>query len=161
LTDSESSARKYAFLLLNYRSRSEKELRERLEKKGFSENHIFSTIKHLKETGYLDDHALALDLKRQAFDNKLLGHSSAKRFLLNRGVPDEIIDETLEYNEETEADKIKKLIEKKLRTTGNCPDKKKEKRLWDFLVRKGYSFSTIRNALHNLIRIEEEEEGNE
>ena len=161
MTDSEASAKKYAILLLTYRSRSEKELRERLEKKGFSENHISSTLRHLKKTGYLDDHALALDLKRQAFDNKLLGHKSAKRFLLNRGVPDEIIAETLEYNEETEADKIKKLIEKKLRATANYPDKKKEKRLRDFLVRKGYSFSTIRNAFHNFIRIEEEEEENE
>jgi regulatory protein len=161
LTDSEANARKYAFLLLNYRSRSEKELRERLEKKGFSENNISSTLRQLKEAGYLDDHALALDLKRQAFDNKLLGHNSAKRFLLNRGVPDEIIDETLEYNEETEANKIQKLIEKKLRTTGNYADKKKERRLWDFLVRKGYSFSTIRNAFQNFIRIEEEEEENE
>jgi len=144
-------------MLLNYRSRSEKELRERLEKKGFSENHIASALRHLKESGYLDDHALAQDLKRQAFDNKLLGFNNAKRFLLNRGVPDEIIDETLEYNEETEANKIKKLIEKKLKTTGNYPDKKKEKKLWDFLVRKGYRFSTIRNALHDIIRIEEEE----
>ena len=157
MTDSEPSARRYAFMLLNYRSRSEKELRERLEKKGFSENHIASTLKHLKEAGYLDDHTLAQDLKRQAFDNKLLGYNNAKRFLLNRGVPDEIIDETLEYNEETEANKIKKLIEKKLKTTGNYPDKKKEKKLWDFLVRKGYRFSTIRNALHDIIRIEEEE----
>jgi len=144
-------------MLLNYRSRSEKELRERLEKKGFSENHIASTLRHLKEAGYLDDHALAQDLKRQAFDNKLLGYNNAKRFLLNRGVPDKIIGETLEYNEETEADKIKKLIEKKLRTAGNYTGKKKEKKLWDFLVRKGYRFSTIRNALHNIIRIEEEE----
>jgi len=161
LTDSEGSARKYAFLLLNYRSRSEKELRERLEKKGFSENHISSTLRYLKGAGYLDDHALALDLKRQAFDNKLLGYNSTKRFLLNRGLPDEIIDETLGYNEEIEAGKIEKLIEKKLRTTGNYTDKKKEKRLWDFLVRKGYRFSTIRNALHNIIRIEEDEEENE
>ena len=161
MTDSEVSARKYAFLLLNYRSRSEKELQERLAKKGFSENHISSTIKHMKDAGYVDDLALALDLKRQACDNKLLGHNSAKRFLLNRGVPDEIIAETLEYNEETEASNIIKLIEKKLKTTGNYPDKKNKKRLWDFLVRKGYSFSTIRNALHNFIRIEEEEEENE
>jgi regulatory protein len=145
-------------MLLNYRSRSEKELRERLEKKGFSEKHISLTLLQLKEAGYLNDLALALDLKRQAFDNRLLGHNSARRFLLSRGVPDEIIDDTLKYNEETEADKIKKLIEKKLRTAGNYPDKKKEKRLWDFLARKGYSFSTIRNALHDIIWIEEEEE---
>ena len=158
MTDSEANARKYAFMLLNYRSRSEKELRERLKKKGFSENNISSTLRQLKEARYLDDHALALDLRRQAFDNKLLGHNSAKRFLQNRGIPDEIIDETMEYNEETEANKIKKLVEKKFKTTGNYPDKKEEKRLWDFLVRKGYRFSTIRNAFHSFVRIEEEEE---
>ncbi len=114
-------------MLLNYRGRSEKELRERLEKKGFSENHVSSALKHLKDAGYLDDRALALDLKRQAFDNKLLGHNSAERFLRSRGLPDEIIEETLEYNEEIEADKIRRLIEKKLRTTGSYPDKKKKR----------------------------------
>ena len=148
-------------MLLNYRSRSQKELRERLKKKGFSENHISSTLGHLKEAGYLDDHALAQDLKRQAFENKLLGYNNAKRFLHNRGLPDEIINETMQYNEEAEADKIKKLIEKKIGTTGNHIDKKKEKRLWDFLVRKGYRFSIIRSALHTIIRIEEDAEENE
>ena len=41
---------------------------------------------------------------------------------------------------------------------GDYPDKKKEKKLWDFLVRKGYTFSTIRDAFHNLIQLEEEKE---
>jgi regulatory protein len=145
-------------MLLSYRSRSEKELKERLEKKGFSECHISSTLRRLKQAGFLDDHALALDLKRQAFNNKLLGHNSAKQFLLSRGVPDEIVNTALIYDEETERQTIQKLIEKKLKTMGACPDKKKEKKLWDFLVRKGYTFSTIRNAFHNLIKTEEEKE---
>jgi len=157
LTDSEPSARRYAFLLLNYRSRSEKELRERLEKKGFSENHIASTLGHLKEAGYLDDQALAQDLKRQAFDNKLLGYNNAKRFLLNRGVPDEIVNETLTYDEETETQKIQKLIDKKHKAMGACPDIREKKKLWDFLVRKGYTYNTIKNALHNFTQVEEEE----
>jgi regulatory protein len=145
-------------MLLSYRSRSEKELQERLEKKGFSERHIASTLRHLKQAGHLDDHALALDLKRQAFNNKLLGHNRAKLFLLNRGLPDEIVNAALKYNEETETQKIQKLIEKKRKTMGDCLDKKKEKKLWDFLVRKGYTYSTIRYALHNLLQIEKEEE---
>jgi regulatory protein len=156
LTDSEASAKKYAFLLLSYRSRSERELQERLEKKGFSERHISSTLRHLKQAGLLDDHALALDLKRQAFNHKLLGHNSAKRFLLSRGVPDEIVNTALKYDEETEAQKIQKLIDKKLKTMGDYPDKNKDKKLWDFLVRKGYTYRTIRNAFHNIIQIEEE-----
>ena len=144
-------------MLLSYRSRSEKELQERLKKKGFSEHHIAVALKHLKQAGHLDDHALALDLKRQAFNNRLLGHNRAKVFLLARGVPEEIINETLTYDEETEAQKIQKLLDRKLKTMGACPADKKKKKLWDFLVRKGYTYNTINNALHNFTRFEEEE----
>jgi regulatory protein len=144
-------------MLLSYRSRSEKELQERLKKKGFSGQHISVTLKHLKQAGYLDDHALALDLKRQAFNNKLLGHSRAKMFLLDRGVPDDIVNETLTYDEETEIRKIQKLMDKKLKTMGDCSGDKQRKKLWDFLARKGYSYNTIRNAMHNINHVEEEE----
>jgi regulatory protein len=158
LTDSAPDAKKYAFRLLGYRSRSENEIRERLEKKGFSEGNITSTLKHLKENGYIDDHALALNLKDHAFNNKLLGHNRAKMFLSNRGLPGEIVDAALQYDEEAESEKIQKLIDKKLKTMGNYLDKKNEKKLWDFLVRKGYTFSTIRRACQNLKRVGEEEE---
>jgi len=144
-------------MLLSYRNRSEKELQERLRKKGFSELHISVTLKHLKQSGYLDDHALALDLKRQAFNNKLLGHNRARIFLLDRGLPDDIVNETMTYDEETEAQKIQVLMDKKIKTMGICPDNKERKKLWDFLVRKGYSYNTIRNALRKLTQVEEEE----
>ena len=144
-------------MLLSYRNRSEKELQERLRKKGFSELHISVTLKHLKQSGYLDDHALALDLKRQAFNNKLLGHNRARIFLLDRGLPDDIVNETMTYDEETEAQKIQVLMDKKIKTMGICPDNKEKKKLWDFLVRKGYSYNTIRNALQKLTQVEEEE----
>ena len=144
-------------MLLGYRSRSEKEMRERLKKKGFSEQHIASTLKNLKQAGYLDDRALAQDLIRQAFNNKLLGHNRAKLFLLNRGVPDEIVNETMAYDEEAEAQKIQKLIDKKMQTMGDFPGDKKKKKLWDFLVRRGFSYNTIKHALRNMTRFEEEE----
>lgn len=147
----------YAFMLLGYRSRSEKELEERLQKKGFSGSNIASAIDCLKKNGYLDDCALALDLKRQASDNKLLGHHRTKKFLLDRGLPNEIVNAALIYDEETEAVKIKKLIEKKLHNMEKHPDKKDKKKLYDFLVRKGYGFSTINSALHDFTEFKEEE----
>jgi regulatory protein len=156
LTDSAAKARKYAFMLLGYRSRSEKELEERLQKKGFSGDQISVTLEYLKKNGYLDDCALALDLKRQASDNKLLGHHRTKKFLLDRGLPDEIVNAALTYDEESEAEKIKKLIDKKARNMGKYPDLKEKKKLYDFLVRKGYSFSTINTALHKFTEFEEE-----
>ena len=144
-------------MLLSYRSRSEKELQERLKKKGFSERHIAAALQNLKQAGHLDDNTLALDLKRQAFDNRLLGHNRAKLFLLDRGVPDAIVNETMAYDEEAETQKIQKLIEKKLKTMGACPDNRGKKKLWDFLLRKGYTYNTIKNALRNFTQVEEEE----
>jgi regulatory protein len=157
LTDSEANARKYSFMLLSYRGRSEKELRERLEKKGFSGRHIAGTLIYLKQAGLLDDHALALDLKRQAFHNKLLGYAGARSFLISRGVPDDIVDTSLTYDEEAEVQKIQKLIDKKLKSMGDYSDKKNARRLRDFLARKGYSYSAIRTALRNRMKFEEEE----
>jgi SOS response regulatory protein OraA/RecX len=61
------------------------------------------------------------------------------------------------YDEETEAQKIQVLMDKKIKTMGICPDNKERKKLWDFLVRKGYSYNTIRNALQKLTQVEEEE----
>ena len=159
MTGLAASAKQYAFRLLGYRSRSEKELRERLEKKGFPKDDIANAVIDLKGAGYLDDHALALNLKRQAFNNKLLGHNRAKRFLLDRGLSDEIVSVVLKYDEDTEAEKIQKLIDKKLKTMGNYLDKKKEKKLWDFLARKGYTFSAIKRAMQNIMRMGEEEGG--
>jgi regulatory protein len=157
LTDSAAKAKKYALTLLGYRSRSEKELEERLRKKGFTGDQISFTLESLKKNGYLDDYSLALDLKRQATENKLLGYNRTRKFLLDRGVPDEIVNSALTYNEDAEIRKIQKLVEKKLRGMGRCPDPKNKKRLWDFLARKGYSFSVIQDALRNLTGIEEEE----
>jgi regulatory protein len=157
LTDSAASARKYAFKLLGYRNRSEKELEERLQKKGFTADQISDAVRQLKKAGYLDDYALALDLKRQASDNKLFGHYRTKKFLLDRGVPDEIVDSALTYDEEAESEKIRKLIDKKLRIMGKYPDKNFRRKLFEYLIRKGYSFSTIKKSLREFSEIEEEE----
>jgi len=158
LTDSAAKAKKYAFRLLGYRSRSEKELEARLQQKGFSGDDVSFTLKQLKEAGYLDDYALALDLKRQASDHKLLGYTRTKKLLLDRGVPDKIVNAALTYDEEAEAGKIRMLIEKKIRTIGNYPVDKRKKRLWDFLVRRGYGFRVIRDAFRDFPEIDFKEE---
>lgn len=157
MTDSEAEARKYAYRLLSYRSRSIKELQERLEKKGFGNNEISSTLKHLEKAGFLDDQALALNLKHQASDNKLFGHHRTRRWLLERGIPSEIVDATLEYSEDAETHNIRKLIDKKLKSMGNYPAEKKMKRLHDLLMRKGYSYGIIKTALQNTFHREEDE----
>ncbi|MDP1758646.1 MAG: DUF6429 family protein, partial [Thermodesulfovibrionales bacterium] len=48
-----ADAIRYAYRLLSYRDRSEKELTDKLKWKGFSEEIIQQTINHLSEKGFI------------------------------------------------------------------------------------------------------------
>lgn len=133
--------------LLSYRGRSEKELRERLGKKGFSETVVSSTINHLKHIGLIDDKVLAEALKREALTTKLLGQNGARRFMVNRGIPVKIINSMFTHNEKEDIENAKRLIEKKLRVIKDYPAEKIKRRLYNLLIRKGYSFDTIKMVL--------------
>ena len=157
MTGSAAKARSYALTLLRYRGRSEKELRDRLRKKGYQQVDIDATVVNLRDSGFLDDEALAENLKRQAMTNKLLGFDGARRFMQQRGLPRQIIDRALMYDEETELRSIEKLIDKKQRTIEKYPEPKRTRSLVGFLMRKGYPLHIIRKALKNRYMHEEME----
>jgi regulatory protein len=142
-----TDAKRYAFKLISYRGRSENELREKLIRKGFSVDIISQTLSYLKQAGFIDDRALAESLKRQALQNRLLGYSGTKRFMLSRGLSHAIIESSLHFDEDIEIKNARKLLEKKIGGTGRVATIKEKRRLWNFLARRGYSFSTIKKAL--------------
>ncbi|MBI5639007.1 MAG: regulatory protein RecX [Nitrospirae bacterium] len=158
MTDSAGDAKKYAFRLLAYRDRSRAELRERLEKKGFPGDVISVAMAELQKSGYLDDRALAKNLRRQATDNRLLGFQGIKRFMGKRGLSPEVIDEALDYDEDAEISNARRLLEKKLRSMGDHLTIRHRRRLWNFLTRRGYSFGVIRKVLEGIEFHEETEE---
>jgi regulatory protein len=144
-------------MLLRYRGRSEKELRDRLTKKGYQQEDIGAAVVYLKEYGYLDDRALAENLKHQAMTGKLLGFEGTRRFMRQRGLPRDIIDGAMRYDEATELVTLEKLIDKKRRTVEKYPEPRRTRSLIGFLMRKGYPLHLIRKALNNRIADEEME----
>lgn len=143
----DDKARQYAFKLLSYRGRSEKELKERLKKKGFSETVITSTLNNLRHIGLIDDMLLAESLKREAMTTKFFGQHRARKFMLDRGIPRNIIDLVLTSNEKEDIENAKKLLDKKLRNLENFPSEKIKRKLYNLLLRKGYSFETIKAVM--------------
>jgi SOS response regulatory protein OraA/RecX len=125
-------------------------MRERLLKKGFPEDTVSGTLEYLKQTGLIDDAALAANLKRLALDQRHLGYGAARQFMQKRGLPRELIGQTLGYDEETELANARKLLDKKCRTMGNYLTKKDKKRLYDFLARRGYLPVVIGKVLGDL-----------
>ena len=155
LNVNKADAIRYAYRLLSYRDRSEKELTNKLKWKGFSEEIIQQTINHLSEKGFINDTALALSLRRIAEDARLLGNRGVRIFLLRRGIPEELIRDVFTGDDSDEAIRADKAVSKKLKAIENYSDEEIKKKMWRFLVRKGYSFDTINKILRQF-KIKEE-----
>lgn len=148
---SQSDAKNYAIKLLSYRSRSKREMLDRLGKKDFDSGHIDSAIKFLEDTGLINDKVLVHDLVRYATETKSLGKRGIRMFLAKRGIEKELIDNTLSTHEsETEEKAAVKFVERKLRTMKNYPEDIVRRRLWGMLQRRGFSINIIQKALELL-----------
>jgi regulatory protein len=145
MPDDFTKAIQYSCKLLNYRQRSEKELIERLKRKGFDAWAAGEAVRHLKDSGYLDDGALARTLRREAEDVKFLGLSGAKYYLMRMGISGGMADEALSgYDELAPA---RKLMDRKLRTLRGYPRAVARRRLYGLMRRRGYSSDTVRKTL--------------
>ncbi len=140
------SALKHAFRLLGYRDRSEKEMLEKLMKKGFSAEVAGNAVVYLKNRGFIDDRRFAWILKKAAAERKHLGRSGTRAYLINKGVSGDIVDEIL-GDEDNYLDTARNLIEKKLRGLKSCDEETIKRRLWGMLARRGFSYGTINKAL--------------
>ncbi len=139
-------ARNYAFRLLSYRSRSQKEILERLEKHGYPENVINLIIEELKDSGLVDDKKFAMTFAQ----DRLNFAKKGKRFifveLLRKGIPKSDIEEALKkINDETKV--AQKLIDKYQKRYVKLEPKKRRKKLHDLLLRRGFTYKTINEVL--------------
>jgi regulatory protein len=156
LTGSDDKAKQYSLKLLSYRGRSEKEMEERLRKKGVSARGISSTMRSLKDTGLLNDLSLAESLKREALTYRMLSQAGARNFMLRRGIPRSIVDSVLSNDDNIDIDNAVKFVDKKLRVLGKYPAEIAKRRLYNLLLRRGYSSGTILKVLKEKIVKEED-----
>lgn len=149
--DALQRARNYCFLLLKFRLRSEKEIYQRLRKKRFDEQIIRETLSFLKGKGFLDDNLFA----KSWIESRLkrpFGLRKIKNELNLKGIDKEIISEQIsqikdKYREE---DIVLEIIKNKLaRLKGIDPDKAK-RRIYSFLLRRGFSPDVVSEIVKNL-----------
>jgi regulatory protein len=151
LKGSHPDIKKYALRLLQYRSRSRKEMFERLKRKGFSEKQINDTCKFLEATGLIKDETLAAELFRDAVERRCLGRKGVEALLCQRGIEREIIEETLPlYTKETEEQSAMRFVEKKMKNLRHYPEDVVKRRLWGMLRRRGFSTDIINMAVRSI-----------
>ena len=146
-------AKEYAFFLLKFRQRSEKELYSRLKKKKFPERVIECTLTFLKEKKFIDDIVFARVWVESRL-KKPLGIKRINQELRLKGIDKEIIQNALDDIKEdySETEVVTKIAKEKLKRLKSSDPLKARNRVYAYLLRRGFSAQTVYDVLNNLCR---------
>ena len=136
------SARERAVRILTASAVSERELEKRLVQKGVLPSDAADAVAWLKEHRFLDDAATAAQLVDSAV-RKGYGRARVKNILYEKGIPKNLWDEALARIPAMD-DAIDRFLAAKLR--GRTAEKTIKKTI-DALLRRGFSYGEIRDAL--------------
>lgn len=135
-------ARNRAMELLSRRPMSEKELIDKLIRKGEDEETAADCARWLRENGFLNDESYAAAVARH-YAAKGYGPGRVRAELSRRGVDRELWDDTLEAMPEN-TDKLDRFISSRLT---DPEDRDQVRKVSAALYRRGYSWEEIRSAL--------------
>jgi SOS response regulatory protein OraA/RecX len=145
--------------LLAYKGRTINELRERLLEKQWTNAAIVDeVIEKLKSYGYLNDDQFALNFSRSKLLGKPMGKRVLRQKLSLKKLDKETIEKALEsaFEENSEADLIERAVQKRLRIKGKPETREDTKKFFDYLMRQGFNYDLIREALQKVAEIDED-----
>ena len=141
--------------LLSRRPHGTKELVKKLCEKGHEKESAEKACDRLLELGLLNDEEFARMLANELYERKGYGIKRIKQELVFRGIEREIAENAIESLDIDTQTRIILVIKKKYLNKIN--DEKGRKRAVDGLMRLGYSYSDIKNALNSISEFCEEE----
>ncbi|OGF52727.1 MAG: hypothetical protein A2Z21_08075 [Candidatus Fraserbacteria bacterium RBG_16_55_9] len=151
LNDELAQAREHILRLLSFRPRSIHETRSRLKRAGYPSSAIQQVIQEAEERGWLDDASFAKLWVQDRLATKPKGRAQLKSELRAKGVTDELIEQALNEVEIDERQIIQQLIEQQ-KTRYRGDDRiARERKLYAYLRRRGFSPEAIRRALRQTI----------
>lgn len=144
------SAREAALTLLDYRSRTQRELEQRLIQKGYSEETIARVIEQLENVDLVNDERFATDWVASRITHRPVGKSRMNWELRRKGVAPEIVEEALEQvDEDKEFEMALDLAERKLGGKA-IEDPESKRKMAGFLQRRGFHWEIVSRALDKL-----------
>lgn len=146
-----NQAMKRAIKFLSYRIRTEKEVRDDLEKKGFTDPIIQETISRLKSKNYINDKQFAESFVKTQMNTQDKGPEYIKIALKEKGIHLSLIDAALSlYSPEMQLEKAKKLCQKWLEKKSNKSLQQLKTSLQTMLLQKGFDRSIIQEAIDSI-----------
>ena len=133
---------------LGYRLRSEFEVRERLQRRGFDDNTVEGVIAKLKEQGLVDDVAFAQFWKENRDSFSPRSQWLTKLELRQKGVTDDIIDQVIETIDDD--DNAYRAALSKARSLPRSDYRGFRRRLGEYLKRRGFGYGVINHTIERL-----------
>lgn len=153
--------RSIALQFATYKPRTEKQVREALAKKGFIDDSIQEAIDFLYSFQYLNDEEYARNFALASLEKKPMGKKVLQYSLQTKGISSTIIESVLDevYPKENIEELALKVIEKRFRKKGKLTKELIENEV-QYLLRKGFSYTVIKNVKTNLLMQLANEESN-
>ena len=144
------SIRDYALYLIEFKDRTEKELRDKFKEKGYDENDTEDEIEFLKNYGYIDDKRYAEHFTHDAINIKKWGKVRIRTELLRKGVDRETVDNTIEDAFfEVEDDLVLTQMQTRFKNS-DFSNIKERTRIFNFFMRRGFSPDEIKGAMNKM-----------
>ncbi len=137
-------AKSRALWYLDRADRTEKGMYEKLVGAGFDRKASAAVVGRFVEVGLIDDRRFAENFAEKCRDANISKREGIRKMLL-KGVPYDIANEVFSETEIDEEEQIRAVIEKKY--ARKLEQENGVQRVYAALVRKGFSFSAVRNAL--------------
>jgi regulatory protein len=134
---------------LAYRPRSEQEVRRNLKEKDTPSEVTDAAIERLRTMGYLDDAAFARYWVQNRNEFKPLSPKALRYELRQKGVPTDIIDETLDSLET--GDLAYRAALGRVNKLRRSDKRLFRQKLATFLQQRGFNYTTIREVVERLI----------
>src|SRR3989338_4699051 len=137
--------------LLAATPKSAKELREKLTAKGFPDEVIQKTLATLESKGLLSDRTLAQNIVTRFTQSQPSGNRKISFEMKRKGVPARMREEILAgLAPEEETDRARELARAKWERFAKLDGPKRKRRVYDFLLRRGFDFQTVRDVVEQL-----------
>lgn len=148
-SEERSRARTVAHRYLAHKPRTEQEVRRRLDRADVSSHVTEDLMVELREQGYVDDEAYAREFASQR-NQRDYGPYRVEKDLRSRGVAQETIDAAIA--EVFERSELRETVRELARTRWSRYQqdedaRRRKKKVHDYLVRRGFPFDLIREAL--------------
>ncbi len=148
-------AKEKALRLLSVRSRSRKELADRLKQAKFSPEAIESALEEMERLGFLNDSDFARVWGRNRTATRPAGAFMLRQELRRKGVAEEDIEKGLQaaFQESSEAEVARELAIRRKQALVALPEEKARKRLQDFLLRRGFGWDLVSELMEEWDRL--------